>query len=419
MSVPDIRFVWLNVHGGAFHKLLRLHDRLLAAGLSCETLIAVGPPHGLKLGLDVPTARAEELAGRGVRLLPRAEVLKHADATPAELTVADAHHDADLPRLMAATRARGGKTAQMATLLGDFCHHGAEHLLLQHPLTLFFELDFNHTPESRTLAAAKGVHFTGNIFFEPTVNRLVNDYPDREAFCARYALDPDRPLCLWLPNSLDARSETYARVARAARQAGVNLLAKLHPWEYAFKKHGGAHPWGLSDASDRVWNVPAVDETDGAWAYRFCDLALVRASAAILELPFWEKPGALLPPTSYVRLVNAQARLVGRCFTHLPGRDEAAELAALFQNPPPAPTPADYAAARARVRLDTTRDAYAQTIDALRAILSAPDTLPGPGSLAALRRMADPFVGLDFIRALTPTRMVRYLAGRALRSVLP
>jgi hypothetical protein len=48
------------------------------------------------------------------------------------------------------------------------------------------------------------------------VNQLVNDYPDREAFCARYALDPAAPVpvAAQLP---DAR-QTYARVAQAARQ---------------------------------------------------------------------------------------------------------------------------------------------------------------------------------------------------------
>jgi hypothetical protein len=68
---------------------------------------------------------------------------------------------------------------------------------------------------------------------------------------------------------------------------------------------------------------------------------------------------------------------VGRCFTHLsaatrrpswPPCSETSSRANAF----------DYAAARASVRLDTTRDAYAQTIDALRTILSAPDTLSGP-----------------------------------------
>lgn len=416
MTAPDIRFVWLNVHGGAFHKLIRLHERLLGADLRSELILAFGPPRGLKPGVDVPPARLEELAARGVRFLQRPEALARAEENPARLTVVDAHHDADLPRLLAALRARGHATAQLATLLGDFCHHGAEHLLMQHPLTLFFEMDYNNTRQSRTLATAASIQFTGNIFFEPTANRLVNDYPDREAFCARYGIDPARPLLLWLPNSCDARSDSYARVARAAREAGANLLAKLHPWEYAFRKHGGPHPWGLDDTTDRIWNVPAVDETDGAWACRFCDLALLRGSATILEMPFYRKPSVMLPLLEHAGLFRAQANLVRGCCTALGAMDD---LGPLLSGPAPAPGPEQYAAACASVRLDTTRDAYAQTVDALRAILSAPESLPAPGSSRELRRLADPFVGADLVRALTPARMARYLAARALRGVLP
>lgn len=411
---PDIRFVWLNVHGGTFHKLIRLHERLRESGLDCELLFSVGPPRGLKIGVDVPFERVSTLAAQGVHFLDRAEVLKRAEKEPARLTVTDAHHDPDLPGLVRGLRARGCKTAQMATLLGDFCHHGAEHLLMQHPLTLFFEMDYNHTPESRTLAQAKTLHFTGNIFFEPTVNRLVNDYPDREAFCARYGFDPARPLCLWLPNSCDARSASYGQVVRAVDEAGANLVVKLHPWEYAFKKHGGGHPWGLDATTDVLWSVPAVDETDGAWAYRFCDVAMVRGSATILELPFMEKPCVMLPLKEHVALFRAQARLVHTCCASL---SDMRELPPLLKKGSPAYSQQDYQAARQSVRLDTSRDAYEQTVDALREILAAPDAQPALGSLAGLRRLADPFVDWSLIRTLTPTRRLRYLAARALRGL--
>lgn len=413
---PDIRFVWLNVHGGTFHKLIRLHERLRDSGLSCEVLLSVGPPRGLKIGVDVPLELVPKLAAQGVHFLDRAAVLKRAENSPARLTVTDAHHDPDLPGLVHGLRARGHKTAQMATLLGDFCHHGAEHLLLQHPLTLFFEMDYNHTPESRTLGQAKTVHFTGNIFFEPTVNRLVNDYPNREAFCARYGFDPARPLCLWLPNSCDARSDTYGQVMRAVEEAGANLVVKLHPWEYAYKKHGpeGVDPWGLGTTTDELWSARAVDETDGTWAYRFCDVAMVRGSATILELPFLEKPCVMLPLKEHVALFRAQANLVHTCCMSL---SNMRELPPLLKNGPPVYSPQDYEAGRKSVRLDITRDAYEQTISALREILAAPDDLPVFGSLAGLRRLADPFVDWSLIRTLTPSRRLRYLAARALRAL--
>ncbi|MBU1042396.1 MAG: hypothetical protein KKF77_14975 [Proteobacteria bacterium] len=416
MKTPDVRIVWLNVHGGVFHKLLTLHERLTARGLSCELLFSVGPPRGLKIGVDVPEALLPELTDRGIHFLSRPEVLRRAEETPARLTITDAHQDADLPGLISGLRGRGARTAQMATLLGDFTYHGAAHVLMQHPLTLFFEMEYNRTPESRALVQAQSVQFTGNIFFEPTVNRLVNDYPDREAFCSRYGFDPARPLYLWLPNSIDARSDSYGQVVRAVAEAGANLVVKLHPWEYAFKKHGGegVDPWGLGRTTDELWSVRAVDETDGAWAFRFCDMALVRASATIQELPFWEKPCALLPSATYAKLINAQTQMVRTCSVPLSGVDE---LASLLSGPLPHFRQEDYATARHRLRQDISRDAYEQTVEAVLRILASPADAPVLGSLRDIKRLYDPYVDWTLACSLRPLRLARFLLSRALRSM--
>jgi hypothetical protein len=90
-------------------------------------------------------------------------------------------------------------------------------------------------------------------------------------------------------------------------------------------------------------------------------------------------------------------------------------LAPLLAGPLPRFTSADYAAARGQVRLDTQRDAYVQTVEALERILAAPENAPDLGALTPLKRLYDPFVGLGFIRSLSPTRCLRYLLGRALR----
>ncbi|MDO9633102.1 MAG: hypothetical protein Q7I92_14480, partial [Humidesulfovibrio sp.] len=267
-TAPDICIAWLSVHGGAFHKLIRLHEVLCSAGLSCELLFSASPPLGLKTGAgaDIPPEVQDDLERRGIFLLPRQEVLRRAEASRARLLVTDSHNDPDLPGLIKAARARGAITAQMATLLGDFTCHGAEHLFLQHPLTLFFELEFNRTLESRQFFEAKSITFTGNIFFEPTTNMLHGGYASREDFCLKYGFDASRPICLWLPSAPDVRNESYGQVTQAVRAAGHNLAVKLHPWEYAFKKHGPPHPWGLEDSSDALWGVTAVDEADTTWA---------------------------------------------------------------------------------------------------------------------------------------------------------
>ncbi|MDR3641629.1 MAG: hypothetical protein P4L39_09940 [Humidesulfovibrio sp.] len=411
MNAPDVCITWLNVHGGVFHKLITLHERLTEAGLSCELLFSAGPPHGLKVGVDVPEALLPGLAARGIHFLPRAEVLQKAETSPARLLIADAHHDPDLPGLIARARLRGVVTAQLATLLGDFTSHFADHLLLQHPLTLFFELEYNHTRESHRFFQAKGIHFTGNLFFEPTVNTLVDSFASREDFCAKYGIDSARPLCLWLPNAVDARSAVYGQVLRMAGNVGLNLLVKLHPWEYAFKKHG-TDTWGLGTTSDVLWNARAVDEPDGAWAYRFCDLAVMSTSATCLEMPFWGKPSVLLPSASHPGLMRAQARLVADCSVSL---DAVEQLPDVFSGPLPHFLPADYASACAQVRQDCSRDAYVQTVAAIETILAAPETAGHLSSPAALRRLYDPFVSQELRASLSASRRLRYDAGRLLR----
>lgn len=114
----------------------------------------------------------------------------------------------------------------------------------------------------------------------------------------------------------------------------------------------------------------AVDEPDSTWAYRFCDIAIMRTSSTSLELPFWDKPAVQLPSTSYPGLVRAQAAMVAGCSAvrSNPSRPCQGCLA----GPLPRPAPQDYATARALVRLDSTRDAYTQTVEALQSILAAP-----------------------------------------------
>lgn len=408
MTAPDISILWLNVHGGTFHKLISLHEHLTAAGLACQLIISVGPPLGLKVDTDIPEARFQELAARGIRFLERKEAIAEVERNPPRLLVTDAHSDADLPGVIARARSRGTITAQMATLLADFTSHGAEHLLMQHPLTLFYELEFHHTRESQRFFQATGIHFTGNIFFEPTVNTLVNTYASRQDFCAKYGFNPERPLCLWLPNCGDVKHPSYGMVLAAAADAGLNLAVKLHPWEYAFKKHG-VDSWGFGATSDTLWNVRAVDETDSTWAYSFCDLAIMRTTATCLEMPFWRVPSVLLPESRYPRITKPQAEMVATCSTML---QEEADLPGFLAGPIPHYGQTDYDAACARVRLDCSRNAYDQTVEVLQAILAAPQSAGKQDSPSALRRLYDREVFPAMRRGLAPGHRLKYEWGR-------
>lgn len=415
---PDILIAWFNVHGGAFHKLLSLHERLRACGLTCQLGFNSGPPRGLKVGADVPEALLPELEAQGVRFLPRTELVAWVRGQRPRLLLTDAHHDPDIPGLIEQAKARGIKTAQMATLLGDFTSHGAGHLLLQHPLTLFFEREFNRTRQSARLAQAETIFFTGNVFFEPTTNPLFGGFADRAAFCAKYGYNPERPILLWLPSSPDAKSHVYEEVCLAVERAGLNLAIKLHPWEYAIKKHGKqpGDDWGQGRPSDEIFGRRAVDEPDSSWAFQFCDAAILRASAIGLELPFWERPGLLLPVDKKPRLFEAQAHMTRSCSLSLGGVDGLERL--LAEGKLPSHSARDYQRGREAVRLPGPGDAFDRTIAALRHILNPADSAdnlpphlrPG-GDLDALARSCQPFVDHMLARTLTPLHRLGYELG--------
>jgi hypothetical protein len=411
-TAPDICIAWLSVHGGAFHKLIRLHEVLTGAGLRCELFFSASPPRGLKAGVgpgaDIPPDTLADLERRGVFLLPRQEALRRAETSRARLLLTDAHHDPDLPALIKTARVGGAITAQMATLLGDFTCHGAEHLLLQHPLTLFFELDFNRTRESRRFFEAKSITFTGNIFFEPSLNMLHGGYASREDFFAKYGFDPKRKLCLWLPSAPDVGDESYGQVAQAVANAGHNLAVKLHPWEYAFKKHGAPHPWGLKDSSDALWGLTAVDEADTTWAYHFCDAAILRGSGMSLEMPFWNRPSLILPSSIRPEFFDAQAAMVASACVRLPSVQALGDF--LAARPLPQFQAGDYARAQAATRLDLNRDAYGLTRQALVRLLEGGGA--EPLSPTKLRRLYDPCVPPELMRSMLPWRRLRATAGR-------
>jgi len=162
-----------------------------------------------------------------------------------------------------------------------------------------------------------------------------------------------------------------------------------------------------------------VDEPDTTWAFRFCDVAILRTSAMSLELPFWERPALLLPAALKPELFVAQAHMARRSSVWLSGMDELRTR--LKRWDVPRFEGADYAASRAVVRLPGKGDAYARTIAALRHILGGggepPAFVEPKGSFRALARSYSPHVDLLLRRSLTPRRRLRYELGRILRAV--
>jgi hypothetical protein len=407
----DVLIVLLNVHGGSYHCAFRLLERLGQAGLSCAALLATDPTRGLQVGLDVQEEDVRRLAGLDIHVLPRAKIRAVLADVPGRLVLFDSFRDEETPQLAARVRERHtARTGQLAALLADFSYAGVDHAFVQHPLTLWFELEYARTSGARNLVRARGIHFCGNIFHEPVCNTWTSTIRTREDFCAKYGLDPQKPIGLWLPDREDGQSPAYGQVLEAVRAAGLNVAVKMHPWEYKMLGHGFDH-YGTGRTSAQIWGVPAVEERDRSWAFFFCDVAVTRGSTVSLELPFWGKPGIHIPPEGkYRRVVRGLIRLVGTCSLR---RNSTAGLAeVLARHREFGFGAAEYRAARANVVTDPDRDAFEQHLERILEILERPTDPPAVGSLAPVRRLYRGTVPLGLLK---PRHFPAEIAARLAR----
>jgi len=290
----DIVLCWVTVHGGSYHALLHLRDRLRREGLSCRVLLNSSPPLGLQIGLDLDERQIEALRQDDIHIIPLERMGDALQSAGARLCVFDSHSCATVGLLIRLCKDIGSLTAQISTLLADYTYHGADYLLIQHPISLWFVFDYSREPRAAEFAQAKGIFFSGNIFYEPLPNTWTSEIRTREQFLAKYEADADKPTCLWLPNREDGLKAAYGRVLEQVRQAGMNVMVKLHPWEYKQICHG-FDPYGLGNTSAGHWGAKAISERDSSWALAFCDAGIMRGSSMGLELPFWRKPGIYLP----------------------------------------------------------------------------------------------------------------------------
>lgn len=368
----DIVIAWFVVHGGSFHKLIRLHELLRAEGLDSLLLFCTDPPQGLQPGLDLTRQAEERLRADDVLFLGRREMLETIRTTPADLFIFDAHRDPVLTEAVnLARREHRAKTAQTCTVLADFVSHGADYLLVQHPMTLWWELDFHHTPESVRLATARGIFFAGNIFFEPVVNVWTTEVRDRAGFFAKYGLDPALPLAAWLPDRDDGLHESYGQVLAAVRAVPMNAVVKLHPWEYKSITHGFPNHFGPGRTSADRWGVPAVEERDGSWCLSLCDLGILRGSAMGIELCVWRKPSLFIPPEKKLRYwSDLYFDMLKTCAARV---EDARDLTAFLARNWPLRFPESaYAEAMQSFLTEPETDAYTLHLRAIRRMLDSP-----------------------------------------------
>ncbi|MGE4299495.1 MAG: hypothetical protein AB7E47_15875 [Desulfovibrionaceae bacterium] len=377
---PDIVIAWTAVHGGSYHKLFALQDRLAEAGLSCRVLLSGDPPLGLQPDIDLPQGATARLAERDVHIVSLADMAARVADEPARLFLFPCSKERNIGDMAAtAKRAHNAITAQTGYLLDDFHYWGVDHVFMQMPATLWFSMVYYRRHACRDLPRAKKIHFCGNVLYEATPNRWTSEVTDKASFFAKYGLDPAKPLLLWLPTRSDGEGRVYGDVIEAARVAGMNLVVKLHPWEYKNMAHGNDPRYGKGRTSADKWGVRAIDERDSSWAQAFCDLAVVSGSTVGIELAYWEKPVAYIRPWFWcgalarpfaVRLKDARA------------------LPEILRRRWPITFPRQaYATARAWMHPDPDRDSYALHVDAMRLALDADPAAPPVGSDAAVRAL--------------------------------
>jgi hypothetical protein len=144
---------------------------------------------------------------------------------------------------------------------------------------------------------------TGSIAHDlPAPQRL----PDREEFCARYGLDPSRSVAVFFPKGIKVFEDKlklwfgekgeeynawyldrYRAICHAVRDAGMNLVIKLHPSAYASYRTRRDHEYHFWE--DFPWG--AVLEPEDTYAcYRHGGVGLSVVSHSVLDFGYFRHP---------------------------------------------------------------------------------------------------------------------------------
>jgi hypothetical protein len=144
---------------------------------------------------------------------------------------------------------------------------------------------------------------TGSIAHDlPSAQAL----PDREVFCAHYGLDPSRPVAALFPKGIKVFEDKlklwfgekgeeynawylsrYCAICHAVRDAGMNLVIKLHPSAYASYRTRRDHEYHFWE--DFPWG--AVLEPEDTYAcYQHVGVGLSVVSHSALDFGYFRRP---------------------------------------------------------------------------------------------------------------------------------
>ncbi|MBF0191489.1 MAG: hypothetical protein HQL99_10190 [Magnetococcales bacterium] len=152
-------------------------------------------------------------------------------------------------------QAEGRPTINFCATSGlDHWSHGVERCLIRSRFTHRM-LRFEHETMGLPMPSDDQIRIVGSIQYEYPDDHRPTVFPDRERFCHHYGLDPARPIAVlfpkgiqsfhkkvtawfphWNPQQVDQYHQwfldRYARICEQTRNAGCNLLIKMHPTAY-------------------------------------------------------------------------------------------------------------------------------------------------------------------------------------------
>ncbi|ETR71601.1 MAG: hypothetical protein OMM_02372 [Candidatus Magnetoglobus multicellularis str. Araruama] len=133
--------------------------------------------------------------------------------------------------------------------------------------------------------------FVGNLLSEPICNVWTSSIRDKSSLYQKYNLDTNLPTCLFMPNRVDGKGSHFGKIIDSVKNTSINLLVKLHPWEYKNILHEFNNDYfGKGKTSADKWRIVAIDEKDASWALSFCDFVIISGSSVGTEIPLWRKP---------------------------------------------------------------------------------------------------------------------------------
>ncbi|MBF0340526.1 MAG: hypothetical protein HQL95_06115 [Magnetococcales bacterium] len=207
-------------------------------------------------------------------------------------------------------RAEGRPTINFCATSGlDHWSHGVERCLIRSQFTRRL-LKLEHEVMGHSLPPEDQIRIVGSIQYEYPEEYSTEHFPQRDAFCAHYGLDPARPIAVLFPKGIqsfhkkvvawfphwnatevnrycDWYLDRYVRICHQAREAQCNLLIKMHPTAYVGYNCD-------TTFESRYW-------TQFSWArvleaghtmamFRHADVGLGINSHASLDMGYFNKP---------------------------------------------------------------------------------------------------------------------------------